>query len=142
MIIHDYQCQVCEEITEHFITDSSRIPDQILCPICNGYADRIVSLSQTSPVDASWIGTVREVVDKNPDKPHCQEFLRHPTRANYKAWMKGEGLRPLEPGESAMPKVDKERRRTEIKKGMLERHMERNSISVNTNTAKKEMVKG
>ena len=131
MILKDYECQVCGEITEDLV-DSKNVPDQIICPICNGYADKILTISQTHPVDAAWIGTVLEVVDKESTKPHCREFVTHPTRANLKNWMKGEGLRPLEPGEATVPKVDDKQKRAEIKKGMLERYRERNAVSIST----------
>ena len=54
------------------------------------------NLANESP---DWIKSIREVVEKGSDKPHCQEFLKNPTRDNYKKWMKGEGLRHLEAGE-------------------------------------------
>jgi hypothetical protein len=51
-----------------------------------------------------WIKSVLEVVDKDSQAPHVQNFVKDPTRRNYKAWMKGEGIRPLESGESKKPK--------------------------------------
>ena len=130
MIIHDYECQDCGLVYEAFIKDSNNIPKSLPCPKCDGYSVRIVSMSQTSPVDAPWLHDTLAVVDKHPDKPHCQEFLKHPTRANYQAWMKGEGIRPLEPGEPTKPKDNKKKRMSEIKKGMLEKFSKRNAVSV------------
>lgn len=128
MIMHCYECKTCKEITERLV-DSSDIPDSIDCPVCCGFAKKIFIPSQTNPVDASWINTVLEVVDKDSGKPHCQEFLKHPTRSNYKGWMKGEGLRHLEDGEPTMPKIDKGERKKRIKEGMFKRFQERNAVS-------------
>lgn len=128
MILKDYECELCGEVMEEFV-DSKNIPDTMYCPICNGVTHKIVSMSQTSPIDAAWINTVLEVVDKDSDKPHCKEFLRHPNRANYKAWMQGEGLRPLEPGEKPK-KVDKKARKKKIKKKLIHNYREREAISI------------
>lgn len=129
MIIHDYQCENCKAITEHYVS-ADNIPDHTLCPSCNFKAVKIFRPSQTSPVDASWIGSVLEVVDKDSDAPHCKEFLKHPSRANYTAWMKGENLRPLEHGERVVPESNKSQRREEIKTGMLKKYRERNAVSI------------
>jgi len=45
-----------------------------------------------------WIKSIREVVNKEGGS-HCQQFLKDPTRDNYKAWMTKEGIRHLEVGE-------------------------------------------
>ena len=132
MIVHDYECQDCGAISETFIT--GKIPEFGICPDCKGPTKRIVSMRNTAPVDAGWISTIREVVNKNSDAPHCKEFLRHPTRANMKAWMKGENLRPLEPGERGMPKEktekEKRERRKNISGQLLEKHRERNAVEI------------
>ena len=99
MIIHDYECQKCGKVTEHYIVDLNNIPNQILCPICGETAKKIISMSQTSPIDSEWIRSVLEVVEKGSDKPHCNEFLKNPTRANYGKWLKNENFRHLERGE-------------------------------------------
>ena len=127
MIVKDYECQQCGQTHEHFITGD--IPAHVRCPKCNGKADKLLTVRHTIPVDADWIRSVCEVVDKNPDKPHCQEFLRHPTRGNYKNWMKGENLRPLEPGESATPKPDPARK-DKMKHKLKRRWQERNAIAI------------
>ena len=127
MRVFDFECDICGDVSENFIT--GKIPDIGLCPVCGGETKRIVSMSQTSPVDSSWISSVIDVVDKQSDAPHCREFVKHPTRDNYKIWMKGENLRPLEPGEK-LPTVDKKARRERIKKQLLTKHRERNAIIV------------
>ncbi|MDQ7833688.1 MAG: hypothetical protein RDU30_18325 [Desulfovibrionaceae bacterium] len=58
-----------------------------------------MSVGQGYRDDADWIASVTRVVDKDNPAPHVRAFLAHPCRAAYRAWMRGEGLRPLEPGE-------------------------------------------
>ena len=133
MIVHDYECHLCEAITEKFV-DSSNIPDAIKCPNCIGLATKIVSMRNTDTVDSSWIGSVVDVVQKNSNDPHCTEFIKHPTRHNYKKWMKGEGLRPLEDGEkqSYLTKPDRESKLKSLKHKMQIKNRERNSLTVET----------
>ncbi len=127
MILHDFQCQACGTIHEELVAPEQ---DYDLCPECGEISKKIVSLSMTSPVDSAWISDVLEVVDKESDEPHNKEFLRHPTRANYKNWMDKENLRPFEPGENWKKKDNTERNKQEIKKALLEKHRERNAISI------------
>ncbi|MBC8318449.1 MAG: zinc ribbon domain-containing protein [Desulfobulbaceae bacterium] len=126
MIIHDFECQDCGKIKELFIP--YEFGNTCVCE-CGGIAKKIITFSQTAPGDAGWIKSVLDVVDKNPDKPHCQEFLRHPTRENYQVWMKGEGLRPLEPGEKPK-RPDKEGRKKRMKEQLHKKYRERNAISI------------
>lgn len=131
MILHDYQCQTCNEVSEHFV-DSGKAPDQRICPICSGKADKVFLSNSRPVVDPPWIAGVREVVDKKSDKPWVKEFLRHPTRANLKAYMDKEGLRHMDKNEPAFPKIDREARKRREQKGMLDMYMKRNALSVNT----------
>ena len=98
MIIKDYQCVNCKKISEHYV-DGKDIPAFVFCPNCETVANKIISISQTTPIDSEWIHSVLEVVEKDSNKPHCNEFLKNPTRANYKNWMAKEKIRHLEPGE-------------------------------------------
>jgi hypothetical protein len=129
MIVKDYHCQTCNTTIEKLV-DSSNIQEAISCPLCYGFANKIISMRNTDPVDSSWIGTVREVVNKSSKEPHCTEFLKHPTRQNYKNWMKGEGLRHLEKGESYLTKPDKESKLKEYKHKLKLKYRERNAISI------------
>lgn len=72
-----------------------------LCGICgaSGIIVPAVHGPNCSNDSASWIPSVLEVVAKDDPRPHVRNFLKDPTRANYRAWMKGEGIRHLEPGE-------------------------------------------
>jgi rubrerythrin len=128
MILKDYQCQDCGEISEHFVRTPP--PATTVCPECDGVATKILTISQTAPYDSPWIAGVREVVDKSGRKPWCNEFLRHPTRANLKKWMDGEGLRHRDPGEPFAPKVDREARKARIKREMLKSMKEREAVSI------------
>jgi hypothetical protein len=68
--------------------------------MCQGIARKIISIPGPNLASESpdWIKSIREVVDKDGGC-HCQEFLKDPTRDNYKKWMVGENVRHLETGE-------------------------------------------
>ena len=113
MPLYDYQCPKCG------VFEALRgISDKVIKCECGQDAKRIVG---ASPVccfndDGEWIRSVREVVDKDNKSPATQEFLKNPTRSNYKAWMKSEGIRHLEPGEKPInrPSFDTERHARKI----------------------------
>ena len=93
MPIYDFECGSCEAITERY----AKLDEEILpCEQCASDAYRIISATghYCGNQDANWLKSVVEVVDKDPSKPHCQEFIKNPTRRNWKAWMKGEGIKP------------------------------------------------
>lgn len=92
--LYDYECRTCGSIEEK-LTDSCEMVG--VCP-CGGVQDRIISASGVymGNEDSAWLKTVLEVVDKDSRAPHVVEFRKNPTRSNYKAWMKGEGLRPAD----------------------------------------------
>lgn len=126
MILVDFECPECGHIFEEIVHQ-----DRLLmpCPRCKIAAKRIITTGRvySGNQDADWIKSVREVVDKDSGKPHCQEFLKNPTRANYEKWMKGERLRPFETNEPLKPPpVDT----TKLQKEMLERQRQRNRIEV------------
>lgn len=125
-ILHDHWCKVCGNDFEAMVEWDQ---ETTRCPRCGFDAQRYYKGSCTNaPIDAAWIATVRDVVDKDPRKAHCQEFLKHPTRANYQAWMKGEGIRPLEPGERpcrpSQPDVGR------ITDKIMQRRMARRAIAI------------
>jgi putative FmdB family regulatory protein len=128
LIIKDYECRECGNVTEHYVKTPP--PATTQCPECNGVAEKIVTISQTIPIDAAWIHDVLAVVDKSGKKPHCNEFLKHPTRANMKAWMKGEGLRHRDPGEPATPKVNREARKQAVKREVLKSWKRREAVTI------------
>jgi len=128
MLIKDYLCESCGETTEYYV--KSPIPKFIPCPVCKGHAKKIISMRQTEPIDCAWLKSVTEVVNKSSKAPHCTEFLKSPTRQNYKNWMKGEKLRPLEKGESYLTKVDRKNKLSDMKHKMNIAYKKRNSLEI------------
>ena len=128
---YEFQCQNCGDIQDAMFTIAKK-PDHIPCPVCGAKSKQIITLRDTSPIDPSWIGTVREVVSKDPTKPHCQEFLKHPTRENYKNWMKKEGLRPLEDNEPTEPKIDRDADLAQMKDAMQKANQKRTALTINS----------
>jgi putative FmdB family regulatory protein len=101
MPLYDFECKSCNTTTEK-ITHWSE--NAVVCPKCHGIAFRIISIhgQNCTNEDAPWIRSVLEVVDKDSDKVHTKRFLAEPTRENYRAWMKAEKIRHLEPGEKSV----------------------------------------
>jgi putative FmdB family regulatory protein len=127
--VYDYQCSECEH-THEAIAMYDEIERN--CTKCGQKAKRIISLSgvNTANDDAPWIRSVLDVVDKESKAPHVAEFVKNPTRANYKRWMKGEGLRHCEPGEEH--RRPQEPDTSGLDKQLWERHRERNKLHVRT----------
>jgi len=101
MPIFDLQCNQCDAVIGDIVILSR---EEYVCPYCGGDTRKLITLSKNSfEQDPAWIKTVLEVVDKDSGKPHCDRFLKNPTRSNYRAWMKGEGLRPMENEHGAVP---------------------------------------
>lgn len=101
MILVDFLCNKCNKITEHFVDARQKI---VKCE-CGGKAKKIISLPgvYVNPESPAWMTGVLEVVDKENKAPHVQEFLKHPTRDNYKRWMKEEKIRPVDWTEHGAP---------------------------------------
>jgi len=94
LIVADFECK-SHHVSEHYVHHKQK---RVVCPVCRKPAQRIISVNgqYTANQDAPWLKSVLDVVDKTSTKPHVQEFMRNPTRANYKAWMKGEGIKPMD----------------------------------------------
>ncbi|MBU4317095.1 MAG: zinc ribbon domain-containing protein [Proteobacteria bacterium] len=128
MPIYDHLCKNCETVTESIQPIEKK---SIKCPACGNRAVRIISCNgvYTSNDDATWLKSVRDVVEKNSGKPHAEEFLKNPTRTNLKNWMDKENLRNLEPGEGEKePKPWKPDAR--FTDQLMQKHRERNAITV------------
>lgn len=97
-ILHDHWCKFCGTSFEELVNWDQR---EIPCPNCGKTAERYFKsgCANNMPVDAAWLKTLHDVVDKDRGKPHCAKFLKSPTRENYQKWMKGEGIRHIERGE-------------------------------------------
>jgi len=112
MPVYDQECQKCGKIFERICSINE---DKIPCPDCGSQAHRIISARGhfCANEDAEWIRSVREVIDSDNPLPAAQRFLKEPTRANYKRWMKAQGLRPLENNERIKPEPFNEKRHFE-----------------------------
>lgn len=135
MPIYDYECECGwrREVFRHM----HDVEEPIICDECGKTMYRIFVAGHGAICynnDAQWLKSITDIVDKDPNKPHCVEFIKNPTRENYEKWMKGEGIRPLESGER--PKTREERQREselKLKKytdDLVKRHYERHSLVV------------
>ena len=134
MIIVDFECTKCGNISEELCDRGKK---KSTCPECGKTAKRIISLGRvyTANEDAPWIKTVLEVVDRENKAPHVQAFVKNPTRSNYKAWMKGEGIRPADSTVGGGPPVYQKPQRSEYQREKLvrelyEKHRARKAISI------------
>lgn len=125
MPLFDYECIICGEMTERL---NPANVETIMCPKCGANARKIISGSTRLPDDAEWLKTVIDVVDKENPSPHVQEFIRHPTRSNYRRWMKSEGIRPLERGER--PRRDTSEDMARHREEVIRKHFERKKITI------------
>jgi putative FmdB family regulatory protein len=124
MPIYEMQCEdgTCGALFEIL----AAADEQVTCPYCGFSCKRLISASgvNTANQDADWIRSVTEVVDKESSKPEAREFLRHPTRDNMHNWMKAEGIRHYESGESLRPP---KRDMSKINDHVMREYQERNA---------------
>jgi len=124
MPLHDYHCNACDLVFEEIVKWDER---QVKCPNCQGASFRVYlnfkGIEKSTP---DWLYDTLEVVDKDGEQ-HCQDFLKHPTKGTYKNWMKGEGLRPMEEGESMKKKS---RDTSNIRRMVHEKFRKDNTIEV------------
>lgn len=120
MPLHDHECVNCGHQHEEIIEWDNY---SCLCPKCESTSVRIYKRFNGIQQDApDWLKSVTEVVDKEGG-PHCQQFLKHQNMSNYKAWMKGEGLRPFEQGEPMeRKKADTSKLRKEVKQSFRDKN--------------------
>lgn len=133
--LFDFECADCDVVFEALLDVSTNVHTYNQwpsCPLCDGKnTEKIIGVSTVyvGNQDANWLKSVSEVVDKAPWKPHCVEFLKNPTRANHRAWMKGEGLRMMEDGEQHQrkkPEINEEK----IMKEVWDKYRKRNTITL------------
>jgi putative FmdB family regulatory protein len=129
MSLYDYECAHCGHIHERFEHPDDQLSKP--CPSCGMLlAKRIISCGNSAYLgneDATWLKSVREVV--GGETREGREFLRNPTRSNYRAWMARKGVRPLEPGEKGGRQsggIDEQR----VVRRLAELHRKRTAISV------------
>lgn len=99
MPVYDYQCVKCGKIEEKIHTIRQHETESFQCS-CGGDMASIITASgqYCGNEDADWLKSVPAVVDKEGG-PAAQEFIKNPTRTNYKNWMKEAGVRPMDHGE-------------------------------------------
>jgi len=131
MPIYDNECGECGNVFEVI---AGYEDDHLVCPECGGASNRIIAAGgvNTANQDSAWLKSVVAIVDPESTVPHVKEFRDNPTRKNWQAWMKGEGIRPLENGENHTPYEkrmvdDRDDIRT---REMWERHRERTRLKV------------
>ncbi|MHC1713532.1 MAG: zinc ribbon domain-containing protein [Solidesulfovibrio sp.] len=95
MPLYDFECRECGRFFEALAAMDA---DDGRCA-CGAAARRLVSVGSAYRDDADWLESVTAVVEKGSDKSHVRAFLADPSRTNYRRWMRGEGLRPMEAGE-------------------------------------------
>lgn len=95
MPLYDFACRRCGRVFEAM----GRMDDVTMTCTCGGTAERLIGVGRGYRADADWLESVAAVVDKDSSRPHVRAFLAEPSRANYRRWMAGEGVRPLEAGE-------------------------------------------
>lgn len=110
MPLYDFECRVCGRTYEAL---AAMDRSEGLCA-CGGSARRLVGVGAAYRADADWIESVTAVVEKDSPKPHVRAFLAEPSRANYRKWLRGEGLRPQDDGESRPAPVRDEAARAEV----------------------------
>ena len=128
--LYDFECRTCGKVEER-LTDHCQY---IAVCECGGTQDRIISASgvYTGNLDAPWLRSVLDVVDKDSRAPHVLEFRKNPNRETYKAWMKGEGLRPADSNvRGAPPTLERTSIDTSsIRREAWEKHRQRRRIEV------------
>jgi len=131
--LYDFECPKCG-VYEDFADPEEKVK---FCHKCHSTAKRIISFGDSAYLgnqSPAWMKSVLDVVDKENKAPHVQAFVKNPTRENYKAWMRGEGIRPADHTEGGGPPTYKrpERDERKIVDELYRRHRERKSISLSS----------
>lgn len=132
-VIHDYECLECGGTFEALVNPDDKSLKE--CPSCSGESRRVY-LKASVPNNDGAPGYILEAVSvANKDGGrHCQEFIRNPTRATFKEWMKGEGLRKVERGEKlGIHRPTKEQKAEQKRRGvnqLLAMKQKREAINV------------
>lgn len=129
--IYDFECP-SKHVTEHLVHWKQK---KAKCPKCGKTAKRIISAAgqYAGNQDAPWLKSVLDVVDKTNPAAHVQAFVKNPTRDNYRAWMKGEKIAPMDYTEHGGPPTAKRPPEVDtagIRREVLERYRDRNRIEV------------
>jgi putative FmdB family regulatory protein len=122
MPLYDYECVSCKQVVEIYAKADEK-PGIHSCPVCGNDMKRLLAWGGQNVFreEAPWIRSVLEVVAKDSHKPHTKAFLADPTRANYKKWMKAEGIRPYEEGEGRRRKKEQQEKERRFEKQMADK---------------------
>lgn len=127
MPVYQYRCESCGYVFDDISTYALRKAEQP-CPVCQGTARYVFSVGNVDLESErpGWLKSVTEVVD--PDGGHVhREFIKNPTRENYRSWLNVTGLRHKEEGEPRKPpKPDT----TRLRRLMVESHIKRHRIEI------------
>jgi len=126
--IYQLKCKACGQEFEAICSVDTR--DWQACDACGSTAKVIPAIRGPNCANegAGWIATIREVVDKDSNFAVDKAMLKpHPTRSDYKAWMRFHGIRPLETGEKPYHETIDIERHTDK---MMQMRQERNRIHV------------
>ena len=118
MPLYDFTCRVCGRTFEVLAALDG---DEEICA-CGGSARRLVSVGRGYRADGDWLASVAAVAEKDSDKPHVRAFVAEPSRANYRRFLRGEGIRPQESGEERGRRPDPG---PALSREVLERHKAR-----------------
>ena len=123
----------CPECDHEFEVIAGYNEETLPCEKCGKDAHRIISFNKVNTIneDANWLKSCLEVVDRESINPVDVAFRKDPSRKNYKAWMKENNLRPMEPGEEKIQKntIDMTRVRREV----LDKSMKRHKMTIVSN---------
>ncbi|BAH73917.1 zinc ribbon domain-containing protein [Solidesulfovibrio magneticus] len=121
MPLYDFACRVCDR---EFEAMAPMDRTENICT-CGGSAKRLLSVGRGYRADADWLPSVTAVADKTSPAPHVRAFLAEPSRANYRRFLRGEGIRPQEPGEERARRPDPG---PAVAREVLERHKARRGL--------------
>lgn len=132
MRIYDYDCPACGILPDVFAETEEIF---LSCPHCGAESKRIISVSgqYTGNQDAGWLRSVLDVVDRENPARHVQEFVRNPSRENYKRWMKGEKIAPVDYTIHGAPPVyerNPEPDMSQVRREVLDNHFKRKGFRI------------
>jgi hypothetical protein len=126
-VIWDFSCK-CGNMEEHLVDRNS---ETFECQKCGGVMQKVFTPHGSYlREEAPWLKSVLDVVDKEDTRPFTLEFRQDPTRTNYKKWMKGSGLRPLEPGEENYRKETDPRQHERMVDYLMKKKQERERVEI------------
>lgn len=98
MAIYEFECRFCAKITEHHFK-MAECPEEVRCPACqHGMARKILSVPGIQCDDAVNVTWLDEAA-RNASNDHRHGRKKIETRAQYKQYLKDNGLRPWTSGD-------------------------------------------